>query len=151
MVLQNVAQLFATSRFIWALARESAIPFSQFFHKISSTYRQPLHAIWVVVAIAAPSLLLLGISTQIVGTILLEGAGWSVMFAYASPVVIYLFCPRDALAGDGRAQWTLRGWSQPMAWIAATFAALFLIVLCFPVGYPVTARTSSPPSHVATR
>lgn len=141
MVFQNLAQLFATSRLIWALARESAIPFSQFFHKISPTYQQPLHSIWIVVAIAAPSLLLLGISTQIVGTILLEGAGWSAMVTYAAPIVIYLLCPKDALVGDGRAQWTLRGWSRPMAWIAASFAALFLIVLCFPVGYPVTPRT----------
>ena len=119
MLSQNVAQLLATSRFIWALARESALPFSHLLRTISVRRRQPIPAIWVVVIIVGASLLLLRISTRIIGTILLEGAGWSVMFSYLIPIVIYLFCPDDALAGDGRAQWTLRKYSKILAWPVA--------------------------------
>lgn len=139
MLAQNIAQLLASSRFIWALARESAIPFSPFFHKISASH-QPLNAIWIVVFISAPSLLLLGISQHIVGTILLEGAGWAIMFCYGFPIVLYLFCSKDALSGDGRAKWTLRGWSRPLAWFSVIGSAVSLVMYCLPTGYPVTAR-----------
>lgn len=141
MVAQNVAQLLATSRFIWALARESALPFSQFLHTISARQGQPIRAIWLVVAIVALSLLLIRISTQIIATILLEGAGWCVMFAYLVPVAIYLIGPDDALVGDGRAQWTLRKFSKPLGYAGATFACVFLVVLCLPTGYPVNSST----------
>ncbi|KAK4704983.1 hypothetical protein P7C70_g1220, partial [Phenoliferia sp. Uapishka_3] len=149
MCSQNVAQLLATSRFIWALARESALPCSHLLRTISVRRRQPIPAIWVVVSIVAASLLLLRISTSVVGTILLEGAAWSVMFAYLVPVVIYLFCPDDALAGDGRAQWTLRGYSKYLAWPVVLFASVFLVVTCLPTGYPVVSLTASYASAVA--
>jgi amino acid transporter len=149
MICQNIAQLLATSRFIWSLARESAIPFSHFFRTLSVNHRQPLPAIWAVILISAPSLMLLGISVSIVGTILLEAAGATVMFAYFLPIALYLCCPDDSLAGDGRAQWTLRGFSQPIAWLASGFALLFIIVLCLPTGYPVTPceRISCAPNY----
>ncbi|KAL8292658.1 hypothetical protein RQP46_001270 [Phenoliferia psychrophenolica] len=149
MLSQNVAQLLATSRFIWALARESALPFSHLLRTISVRGRQPIPAIWVVVVIVALSLFLLRISTRIVTTILLEGAAWCVMFAYLTPVAIYLFCPDDALAGDGRAQWTLRKYSKILSWPVVAFATVFLIVLCLPTGYPVNRLTASYASAVA--
>jgi amino acid transporter len=122
---QAVAQLVATSRFTWALARESALPFSHFFRRLSKKDRLPLAAIWIVVLLAAPVFLLLCINVSIISTILLEGAGLSVMLSYAAPVALYLFCPSDALAGDGRAQWTLRSWSKPAAVAATFFSVVF--------------------------
>lgn len=142
MASQNIAQLLATSRFVWALARETALPFSLFFRRLSTGSRQPYPAIWVTVGIAALALLLLGISQEIVGTILLEGAGWSVIFAYAAPIALYLFCPRDALTGDGRAKWTLRAWSQPLAWFAVIGCSVCLVMYCLPTNYPVTPSES---------
>ena len=65
------------------------------------------------------------------------------MASYFAPIALYLVCDKDALSGDGRAEWTLRSWSRPMAWGVCAFAVLFMIVLCFPVGYPVTSRASS--------
>ncbi|KAM0752190.1 hypothetical protein T439DRAFT_287531 [Meredithblackwellia eburnea MCA 4105] len=148
MASQNIAQLLATSRFIWALARESALPFSHFLRTISSSQRQPIPAIWLVVVIVSLSLLLLRISTQIIATILLEGAAFSVALSYVVPIIIYLFCPDDALAGDGRAQWTLRSFSKPVAYPVTFFVLVFLIVLCLPTGHPVTSLTASYASAV---
>lgn len=126
-VLQAIAQLLATSRFTWALARESALPFSDFLRQLSKRDKLPHQAIWVVVALAAPVLILLCINTSIISTILLEGAGVSVMAAYGIPAMIYLFCPRDALAGDGRGKWTLRKWSLPAAFLATLFTSVFMV------------------------
>ncbi len=141
--LQNVAQLLATSRFIFALARESALPFSGFFRRLSTSQRQPLNAIWATVAVVTPGLLLLRISPSVVGTIILEGAAWTVSFAYAVPVALYLACPADALLGDGRAKWSLRKWSKPLGACAVFFFSVFLVVLCFPTQAPVTPLTAS--------
>ncbi|GAA5899863.1 uncharacterized protein JCM6883_006013 [Sporobolomyces salmoneus] len=143
LVFQNVAQLLATSRFIWALARESALPFSAFFRRLSPKHKQPLPAIWVTILIAVPTLLFLAIDAHIFATTLLEGAGVTVVLSWAIPLIIYLFCPKDVLRGDGRAQWTLRQASRPLAFCAALFCSVFIIMLCLPTGYPVTSLTAS--------
>ncbi|GAA6008097.1 hypothetical protein JCM11491_001882 [Sporobolomyces phaffii] len=143
LVFQNVAQLLATSRFIWALARESALPFSTFFRRLSPEHKQPLPAIWITSLIAAPTLLFLAIDAHIFATTLLEGAGITVVLSWAIPLTIYLFCPKDVLRGDGRAQWTLRQASRPLAFSAAVFCSVFIVMVCLPTGYPVTSLTAS--------
>ncbi|GAA5986317.1 hypothetical protein JCM5350_002979 [Sporobolomyces pararoseus] len=143
LVFQNVAQLLATSRFIWALARESALPFSTFFRRLSTDHKQPLPAIWVTILIAVPTLLFLAIDAHIFATTLLEGAGITVVLSWAIPIIIYLFSPRDVLRGDGRAQWTLRQASRPLAFCAAIFCSVFIVMVCLPTGYPVTSLTAS--------
>lgn len=139
-LFQAVAQLLATSRYTWALARESALPWSHIVRRLSKANKLPLTAIWLIVAMSAPVLLLLTINTSIISTILLEGAGISVVLTYATPPLLYLFCPKDALVGDGRAQWTLRRWSKPIAAVGCVFALTFMVMLCLPTGWPVNAR-----------
>ncbi|SCZ97268.1 BZ3500_MvSof-1268-A1-R1_Chr4-2g07099 [Microbotryum saponariae] len=145
---QSIAQLLATSRFTWALARESALPLSPFLRKLTPKSRLPLRAIWCIVAIAFPAMLLIIVDYSIIATIILEGAGFSVMFSYTVPVLIYLFLPRDALSGDGRALWTLRKWSKPAALAGTLFALIFMIMLCLPTAYPVNAISASYASAV---
>ncbi|KAI5474214.1 amino acid permease-associated region [Pseudohyphozyma bogoriensis] len=99
--MQNIAQLLATSRFIWALSRESAVPFSQFFKRISKRQGQPLQSIWVTVIIAIPALMLIGISYSIVATILLEGAAWAAASRIWTVGDLWLSTGRDALSGMG--------------------------------------------------
>ncbi|GAA5985994.1 hypothetical protein JCM11641_004894 [Rhodosporidiobolus odoratus] len=142
-LFQCVAQLLATSRFIWALARESALPCSTFFRRLSSKSRQPTPAIWITIFIAMPALLLLGIETSIISTTLLEGAGITATASYVCPILLYLFCDKDVLRGDGRAKWTLRGASKPLAVAAAVFLLTFIVTMCLPTGYPVTPLTTS--------
>lgn len=139
LAFQNIAQLLATSRFIFALARESALPFSHFFRSLSVSHREPRVATWSTIAVVAPAMLLLRINTSVVGTILLEGAAETVAIAYVVPVALYLCCPADVLYGDGRAKWSLRKLSRPLAVVGVLFASLFCIVLCFPTSAPVTS------------
>ncbi|GAA5930763.1 hypothetical protein JCM1841_006410 [Sporobolomyces salmonicolor] len=142
-VFQHVAQLLATSRFIWALSRESALPFSTFFRRLSSKHKQPLQAIWAVVGISVPALLLLAVNTSIIATTLLEGAGVTVVASWVTPIVLYLTCSRDVLRGDGRAKWTLRKASKSLAFCAALFCGVFLVMVCLPTGWPVTSLSVS--------
>jgi amino acid transporter len=148
-LFQTCAQLLATSRYIWSLARESALPFSTFFRGLSKRHRQPSAAIWVTVGIAAPTLLLLSINTSIIATTLLEGAGITATSAYVAPILLYLFCPNDVLRGDGRAQFTLRKASKPLAVGAVVFLLTFIITMCLPTGYPITPRASFFPSFLS--
>ncbi|GAA5865779.1 hypothetical protein JCM1840_003257 [Sporobolomyces johnsonii] len=142
-VFQHVAQLLATSRFIWALSRESALPFSTFFRRLSAKHKQPLRAIWAVVGISVPALLLLAVNTSIIATTLLEGAGVTVVASWVTPIVLYLTCSRDVLRGDGRAKWTLRKASKSLAFCAALFCGVFLVMVCLPTGWPVTSLSVS--------
>ncbi|KPV71547.1 uncharacterized protein RHOBADRAFT_56584 [Rhodotorula graminis WP1] len=142
-LFQNVAQLLATSRYIWALARESALPFSTFFRRLSEKNRTPTAAIWVVWAIAFPALLLVAINVSIIATTLLEGAGITCAASYVAPLLFYLACPAGVLNGDGRAKWTLRGASKVLAAPAAVFLLTFIVMMSLPTGYPVTALNAS--------
>ncbi|KAM0791010.1 hypothetical protein ACM66B_004309 [Microbotryomycetes sp. NB124-2] len=147
-VFQAIAQLLATSRYTWALARESALPFSHIVRRLSRR-KLPVTAIWIIVALCAPVFMLLCINTTIISTILLEGAGVTVMISYCVPCVLYLIGPRDALAGDGRVMWTLRSFSKPAAALASLFSLAFIIVLCLPTGWPVNALNASYAAGVA--
>ena len=130
-VFQAIAQLLATSRYMFALARESALPCSDFLRRLSQKDKLPLHAIWVVAAIAGPILILLCINSRLISIVVLEAAGISCMVSYAAPVMLYLGCPNDVLVGDGRVQWTLRRWSKPAAVAATIFSSVFMVSLAF--------------------
>ncbi|GJN93235.1 hypothetical protein Rhopal_006282-T1 [Rhodotorula paludigena] len=143
-LFQNIAQLLATSRFIWALARESALPFSKFFRRLSSKTRQPTVAIWATWAISFPALLLIAVNVSIIATTLLEGAGITCTSSYVAPLLFYLACwGDDVLRGDGRAKWTLRGASKFLAVPPALFLLVFITMMCLPTGYPVTPLNMS--------
>ncbi|GAA5995300.1 uncharacterized protein JCM10292_005088 [Rhodotorula paludigena] len=143
-LFQNIAQLLATSRFIWALSRESALPFSKFFRRLSSKTRQPTVAIWATWAISFPALLLIAVNVSIIATTLLEGAGITCTSSYVAPLLFYLACwGDDVLRGDGRAKWTLRGASKFLAIPPALFLLVFITMMCLPTGYPVTPLNMS--------
>lgn len=142
LLFQNVAQLLATSRFIWALSRESALPFSNFFRRLSKKNKTPITAIVATWALVIPAICLIAINVSILATTMLEGAGITATSSYLAPVVIYLACSSDVLRGDGRAQWTLRGLSQPLCIPVVVFLGTFIVVMCLPTAYPITSCES---------
>ncbi|GAA5878717.1 hypothetical protein JCM3774_000484 [Rhodotorula dairenensis] len=148
LLFQNVAQLLATSRFIWALSRESALPFSNFFRRLSKTNKTPVPAIVATWAVVIPAICLIAINVSILATTMLEGAGITATSSYLAPVVIYLACSSDVLRGDGRAQWTLRGLSQPLCIPVVVFLGTFIVVMCLPTAYPITPLSVSYASAV---
>lgn len=142
MIVQDTAQLLASSRFMWALARDSAIPFSPYLRRLSPGTQLPVRATWTVCAIAAPCLLLIAGSRQIVTSLILSGCGSSLVLAYLMPVACYLSCPSGALDTDGRNAWTLRGASKYVAAFGSSYAMLIIVMMCCPNFYPVTSSES---------
>lgn len=141
MQFQDIAQLLASSRFIWALARDSAIPFSPWLSKLSKS-RIPRRATWVVASISGPALLLIAASRKIVTSLVLQGCGSSLVLAYLIPVLCYLTCGPGALDSDGRNEWTLRGWSRPLALLGTTYVFLIIALMLCPNTAPVSACKS---------
>lgn len=144
MIFQDTAQLLASSRFLWALARDSAIPFSPYLRRLSPGSQLPIRATWLLCAIAAPCLLLIAGSRQIVTSLILSGCGSSLVLAYLLPVVCYLSCPKGAIDIDGRNEWTLRGASKYAAAFGSCYVILIIILMCCPNYYPVTSSEFGP-------
>lgn len=148
MQFQDVAQLLASSRFVWALARDSALPTSPYFRRLSFNSRIPVRAALGICCIVGPSMLLLAASRSIVTSLMLQGCGATLLLAYYCPVLCYLFCPKGALDVDGRNEWTLRSWSKPFAYAASAYVGLIVVMMCCPNGWPVNAsELRTTPSH----
>jgi amino acid transporter len=143
MQFQDIAQLLASSRFVWALARDDAVPFSPHLRRLSADTRIPVRAIWVICIFVAPALLLVIGSRKIVTSLILSGCGASLVIAYLIPVLCYLTCARDALDVDGRNEWTLRRWSKWVAVVGTAYICLIIVLMCCPNTAPVTASESA--------
>lgn len=143
MQFQDIAQLLASSRFVWALARDDAVPFSPHLRRLSADTRIPVRAIWVICIFVAPALLLVIGSRKIVTSLILSGCGASLVIAYLIPVLCYLTCARDALDVDGRNEWTLRRWSRWVAVVGTAYICLIIVLMCCPNTGPVTATSFS--------
>lgn len=141
MLMQDTAQLLASSRFIWALARDKALPASPFFRVLSPS-RIPRRATIAVCVLVFLSLMLLATDRKIATSLMLQGCGASILFGYCIPVWSYLTCAKGALDTDGRNEWTLRGWSQPAAWLGSTYIVLIVIMMACPTDWP-TSRSKA--------
>lgn len=141
MKAQDTAQLLASTRFIWALARDSALPFSHFFRHLSIS-RLPVRATYSVCLVVCLSLMLIATDRAIATSLMLQGCGASIILAYSIPVVCYLTCEKGALDVDGRNEWTLRNWSKPAAWVGTAYVSLIIIFMSCPNDWPVTASES---------
>jgi amino acid transporter len=82
-VLQAVAQLQASSRFVFAIARDQALPFSDFF-KQTNHARMPVHATWLVSSLTVPLAFALWQMPVLYSTFLSLGGGALCLLSYVS-------------------------------------------------------------------
>jgi amino acid transporter len=82
-VLQAVAQLQASSRFVFAIARDQALPYSDFL-KQTSRQRMPLHATWLVSLLTVPLAFALWRSPVMYSTVFSLGGGTLCLLSYVS-------------------------------------------------------------------
>jgi amino acid transporter len=126
-VLQAVAQLQASSRFVFAIARDQALPFSDFF-KQTNRARMPVHATWLVSSLTVPLAFALWQMPVLYSTFLSLGGGALCLLSYVStaggwdltmtyqlrsnvqvvPICLYLLSQVN-LQTEGRTSWSLRG------------------------------------------
>lgn len=136
--LQMQAQLQASSRFMFALARDRAVPFSDRIQRTNSS-KNPAFANWVVVAMWAPFSCLLFVGNyQVMYSVVTTAAASLSMLGYFVPVFLYLISGMD-LQNEGRSSWSMRKMSKPFAFIGAVFCFVVIIVQVIPPKSPVRA------------
>jgi len=139
--LQVLAQIQAMSRFIFALARDNALPFGEIIRRTNNR-KNPVIANWLAAGVCMPfALLLLGGQGTLYSVLAVTNTSLSYA-GYMIPVVLYLLSGKN-LQVEGRTTWSLRSWSKPLGWIGVLFALLVLAVQAFPGGKPVTVQNVS--------
>ncbi|KAH9822697.1 amino acid permease-domain-containing protein [Melampsora americana] len=143
MFLEDVAQLFAASRFTWAMARDRGFPFAHVWRKVSTQHRIPRRATGLLVGCSILAAAVISIKDNIFTESLITSASYLLLICYLVPVAIYLCCDKDVLQYDGRNVWNLRGLSRPCAWISLIFLTFALCLMACPTGLPISAATWS--------
>ncbi|TYJ57720.1 hypothetical protein B9479_001574 [Cryptococcus floricola] len=141
LVLQVLAQLQASSRFVFALARENGMPFSSIIRRTNG-HRRPVFAVWLLVVVCAPFAFMTLASESTLYSVLAVTACTLSYVGYAVPVGLYLFSRID-LQTEGRSMWSLRKWSKPIAVVGLLYSLAVVIVQTLPGSKPVRASTMS--------
>nr|KIR48406.1 amino acid/metabolite permease [Cryptococcus bacillisporus CA1280] len=141
LMLQVLAQLQASSRFVFALARENGMPFSSIIRK-TNNHRRPVFAVWLVVILCLPFACLTLASESTLYSVLAVTACTLSYVGYAIPISLYLVS-RINLQTEGRSLWSLRKWSKPVAIIGLLYALALIVTQTFPGSTPVKASTMS--------
>jgi amino acid transporter len=126
----------ASSRLIWAVARDGVLPFSGWISKVDS-HQSPRNAITVMLVVSA-LLLCTILPSPVAFTSLVSAAGVPTITAYA-------------LISFGRAfitphkfkhtKWSLGRWSRPLNFIAFVWNTYLAAVLFSPLYFPVDGST----------
>ncbi|OWZ59859.1 amino acid/metabolite permease [Cryptococcus neoformans c45] len=141
LMLQVLAQLQASSRFVFALARENGMPFSSIIRK-TNYHRRPVFAVWLVVVLCLPFACLTLASESTLYSVLAVTACTLSYVGYAIPISLYLVS-RVNLQTEGRSLWSLRRWSKPVAIVGLLYALALIVTQTFPGSTPVKASTMS--------
>ncbi|WWC99115.1 hypothetical protein V866_006010 [Kwoniella sp. B9012] len=139
--LQVIAQLQASSRFVFALARDNAMPFSDWIRKTNDS-KIPVFANWLVIALCLPfACMTLGSQATLYSVLAVTACTMSYT-GYIVPVGLYLLSKKNLLT-EGRTTWSLGKASKPIAVIGFLYGLTLIIAQTFPGSRPVTAATMS--------
>lgn len=126
----------ASSRLIWAVARDGVLPFSGWISKVSGN-KEPRNAVTVMLVVA--SLLLCTIlPSPVAFTSLVSAAGVPTITAYALICFGRVFITPHRFAN---ARWSLGRWSRPLTLISMVWNLYLAAVLLSPIEFPVTSQT----------
>ncbi|KLT41835.1 hypothetical protein CC85DRAFT_292432 [Cutaneotrichosporon oleaginosum] len=123
--LQIVASIMATSRFIFALARDHGIPFSRFLVK-TDKHKEPWVAMVVLIASLFLSTTCWLVNRQRYWALNQAWTFYFINFPYVMPLILYVFSRLD-LRLVGRAEFSLGKLSKPFAWVAILWLILGII------------------------
>nr|XP_018264501.1 amino acid/metabolite permease [Kwoniella dejecticola CBS 10117]OBR86659.1 amino acid/metabolite permease [Kwoniella dejecticola CBS 10117] len=139
--LQVIAQLQASSRFVFALARDNAMPFSDWIRRTNES-KNPVFANWLVIALCLPfACMTLGSQATLYSVLAVTACTMSYT-GYIVPVGLYLVSKKNLLT-EGRTTWSLGKASKPVAVIGFVYGLTLIIAQTFPGSRPVTAATMS--------
>ncbi|OQN99951.1 hypothetical protein B0A48_14156 [Cryoendolithus antarcticus] len=123
----------ASSRLIWAVARDGVLPFSGWISQVSAK-KEPRNAVIVMHAVAA-LLLCTILASPVAFASLVSAAGVPTITAYALIAFGRTFItPHDFK----HASWSLGKWSRPLTFITFVWNLYLACVLFSPLYFPVT-------------
>lgn len=131
--------LASVTRLTWSFARDNGLPFSDFFLKISPTYRIPLRCLWLVSAVVL-LLSLINIGSSAAFNAILSLSAIALYFSYLVPIVFLVI---KRIRAPHEIQWgpfCLGKWGLPINIFSIIWAVYILIFLPFPPTLPVTAE-----------
>ena len=126
----------ASSRLIWAVARDGVLPFSGWISQVSEK-KEPKNAIIVMHAVAAVLLCTI-LPSPVAFTSLVSAAGVPTITAYALIAFGRSFLTPHQFR---HASFSLGRWSRPFTLIALVWNLYLAAVLFSPLEFPVTAST----------
>jgi len=125
----------ASSRLIWAVARDGVLPFSGWISAVSAD-KNPRNAVTVMLTVAA-LLLCTILPSPVAFTSLVSAAGVPTITAYALICFGRVFITPHSFK---HARFSLGRWSRPMSFIAMVWNLYLACVLFSPLYFPVTAE-----------
>ncbi|KIW06077.1 uncharacterized protein PV09_03248 [Verruconis gallopava] len=136
LVLNMTVSGVASSRLIWAVARDGVLPFSGWISKVDSQ-KQPRNAITVMLVVSA-LLLCTILPSPVAFTSLVSAAGVPTITAYALISFGRAFITPHKFK---HAKWSLGKWSRPLNVIAFVWNTYLAAVLFSPLYFPVSGST----------
>jgi len=131
----GTSSLTATSRIIFAMARDKALPFSAQLRYISPSTKSPLKAVLLVAVVDSLLLLLpLGNSTAFQQITSISSVGYQI--SYGIPILLKLTIGKHTFKQD---IFHLGRWSQVLGWLSVLWCFATSVVLFLPQQYPVEA------------
>ncbi|KAJ7700705.1 APC amino acid permease [Mycena rosella] len=125
--MMGTSSLTASSRQTWAFARDGALPFSSFFHRINSTTGTPVNCVWM----CAGSAILLGLLAFAGPTAINAIFSLAVAcqyIAYSIPISARFLGGKEFKRGP----FHLGIFSLPVAVIAVAWMSFMVVVVMFP-------------------
>ncbi|CAG9978447.1 unnamed protein product [Clonostachys byssicola] len=126
----------AASRVTWSMAKDRAFPFSDRLIKINKRLQTPLNAIFTTIGFQIMIGLVVFGSRNAFETIVSLG-GVAIQIGYFVPVALLLLKGRSVLPADRAYNLGRFGYAINIG--AVCWAALIIIMLCFPLVFPITS------------
>ncbi|QIX01552.1 hypothetical protein AMS68_007069 [Peltaster fructicola] len=126
----------ASSRLIWAVARDGVLPFSGWISQVNKN-KEPRNAV-IVMHVVAALLLCTILPSPVAFTSLVSAAGVPTITAYALIAFARTFITPNSFQN---ASWSLGKWSRPLTFIAFVWNLYLACVLFSPIVFPVTGDT----------
>lgn len=131
--IQQASQFLASTRFVWALARDNAFPFANVWRQLSAKSRTPRRAAVLLVALTMTFSFFLAVPNTHFTIVVMRSDFYLSSLGYLIPIALYLLCDKDVLNRDGRNVWTLQKWSRPLAYLVLLLGILRLFLGAFPL------------------
>jgi amino acid permease (GABA permease) len=132
----GTASVTANSRMIYAFSRDGAVPFSNYWHKVSKKSRVPVHSAWFG-AVGAFILSLPYMKSYAAYGAVTSIAVIGLYIAYIIPVLLR----RINGAAFRPGPWVLGKMGPLIGWVAITWVTIIVVLFMLPQFSPVTANS----------